>query len=281
MLDPILGGSTAEPAASQGPAPVAGRPRPHPRRPGRRHRGAAVEQDDLGPGGVSDHVGRADSARLDRGPRPAAASREADGEPAPVPDPAEVEVPRALAQEIRQAMKRYPEKRSASIPALWAVQRRYGWCTPEGIAPGRRGDGRDPRLPAVGRELLRPLPPRAAGRARGAGLHQHLLLAARRRRPARRVHGGGRDRSPGTTSEDGKVFVRGFECLGACDLAPMASIDERYYGPLEPTATRRAAIEQLRAGEEVLPGEAPRRTAARRGGKRPRRGDKRAHQATP
>ena len=47
-------------------------------------------------------------------------SREPLGEPATVPEPAEVEVPRALAQEIRRAMKRYPEKRSASIPALWA-----------------------------------------------------------------------------------------------------------------------------------------------------------------
>ena len=30
-------------------------------------------------------------------------------------------------------MSRYPQLRSASIPALWAVQRHYGWCTPEGI----------------------------------------------------------------------------------------------------------------------------------------------------
>ena len=44
-------------------------------------------------------------------------AREPRGEPAPVPDPSEVEVPRALAQEIRRAMKRYPEKRSATIPA--------------------------------------------------------------------------------------------------------------------------------------------------------------------
>ena len=42
-------------------------------------------------------------------------------------------MPRALAQEIRRAMKRYPQKRSAAMPALWAVQRRYGWCSPEGI----------------------------------------------------------------------------------------------------------------------------------------------------
>jgi NADH-quinone oxidoreductase subunit E len=51
------------------------------------------------------------------------------------------------------------------------------------------------------------------------------------------------------------VFVRRFECMGACDIAPMASIDERYYGPLD-SADAVAAIEALRAGEEVLPGKA-------------------------
>ncbi|HEY6672688.1 MAG TPA: NAD(P)H-dependent oxidoreductase subunit E, partial [Solirubrobacterales bacterium] len=54
------------------------------------------------------------------------------------------------------------------------------------------------------------------------------------------------------SSEDGKLFVRAFECMGACDLAPMASIDERYFGPLsEDDAV--AAAEQLRSGQEVLP----------------------------
>ena len=51
---------------------------------------------------------------------------------------------------------------------------------------------------------------------------------------------------------DGEVYVSGFECLGACDLAPMASIDERYYGPLD-DADALAAIEALRSGAEVLP----------------------------
>ena len=74
--------------------------------------------------------------------------REPHGEAAPVPDPAEVEVPRALAQEIRRAMKRYPQRRSAAIPALWAVQRRYGWCTPEGIEQAAAVMERDPWLPA-------------------------------------------------------------------------------------------------------------------------------------
>ena len=41
--------------------------------------------------------------------------------------------------------------------------------------------------------------------------------------------------------------------MGACDIAPMVSIDQRYYGPLiaEDAVT---AIEQVRSGGEVLPG---------------------------
>jgi hypothetical protein len=51
------------------------------------------------------------------------------------------------------------------------------------------------------------------------------------------------------------LFVTGFECLGACDIAPMASIDERYFGPLE-AAEAEIAIGQLLAGEDVLPDKA-------------------------
>jgi len=43
--------------------------------------------------------------------------------------------------------------------------------------------------------------------------------------------------------------------MGACDLAPMASIDDRYYGPLG-LDDAQAAVEQLRAGAEVLPNRA-------------------------
>ena len=50
------------------------------------------------------------------------------------------------------------------------------------------------------------------------------------------------------------LFVTGFECLGACDIAPMASIDERYFGPLE-AAEAGTAIEQLRAGDDGAAGE--------------------------
>ena len=50
-----------------------------------------------------------------------------------VPELHEVDVPAELREQIETAMSRYPQLRSAAIPALWAVQRRYGWCTPDGI----------------------------------------------------------------------------------------------------------------------------------------------------
>jgi NADH:ubiquinone oxidoreductase subunit E len=53
-------------------------------------------------------------------------------------------------------------------------------------------------------------------------------------------------------AEGDDVFVTGFECLGACDIAPMASINERYFGPLE-AGDAATAIEQLKAGQDVLP----------------------------
>jgi NADH:ubiquinone oxidoreductase subunit E len=57
----------------------------------------------------------------------------------------------------------------------------------------------------------------------------------------------------GASSADGEFFVKGFECLGACDIAPMASIDGRYYGPLSGDDVL-AAVEALRAGSEPLAG---------------------------
>jgi NADH-quinone oxidoreductase subunit E len=56
----------------------------------------------------------------------------------------------------------------------------------------------------------------------------------------------------GASSKDGELFVSGFECMGACDLAPMASIDGRYFGPLAADDAK-DAVQQLRNGSGVLP----------------------------
>jgi NADH-quinone oxidoreductase subunit E len=181
----------------------------------------------------------------------AAEEREPHGEAAPVPEPAEVDVPKELADQIRRAMSRYPRKRSAAIPALWAVQRRYGWCTPEGLNQAAAVMGVTPGyLESVASfyDLFRLEP---------EGEHQVLVctniscwLRGADELLDSFCEAAGLD-GPGS-SEDGKMFIRGFECLGGCDLAPMASIDERYYGPLT-NDDARAAAEQLRAGTDVLP----------------------------
>jgi NADH:ubiquinone oxidoreductase subunit E len=148
------------------------------------------------------------------------------------------------------------------------VQRRYGWCTPEGINQAAAVMGVTPGyLESVASfyDLFRLEP---------EGEHQVLvctniscwlrggdeLLAAFKQAAgsddARARDSATRDAeeqpADDGASEDGAMFVRGFECLGACDLAPMASIDERYYGPLT-TDDAKAAAEQLRSGAEVLP----------------------------
>ena len=56
-----------------------------------------------------------------------------DRTPERVPELHEVDCPADLQERIEELMSRYPDRKSASIPALWAVQRLYGWCTPEGI----------------------------------------------------------------------------------------------------------------------------------------------------
>jgi NADH-quinone oxidoreductase subunit E len=178
--------------------------------------------------------------------------REPRGEPAPIPEPSEVAVPKELAEEIRRAMARYPQKQSAAIPALWAVQRRYGWCTPEGIRQAAAVMQVTPGyLESVASfyDLFRLEP---------EGEHQVLVCTniscwLRGADKLLEAFGDAAGVEGQGTSEDGKVFLRGFECLGACDIAPMASIDERYYGPLT-EGDAATAIEQLRRdADQVLP----------------------------
>jgi NADH-quinone oxidoreductase subunit E len=167
-----------------------------------------------------------------------------DRTPEGIPELHEVDCPPELKEHIETLMSRYPDRKSASIPALWAVQRRYGWCTPEGIRQAAAVMRVTPAyLESVASfyDLLHLEP---------VGSHKVAVCTniSCWMRGSDQLLDAFRAAAEG--AED--VFVTGFECLGACDIAPMASIDERYYGPLE-AAEARTAIEQLRAGGEVLP----------------------------
>ena len=162
-----------------------------------------------------------------------------------IPELHEVDCPEELRERIEALMGRYPDRRSASIPALWAVQERYGWCTPEGIRQAAAVMKVTPAyLESVASfyDLLHTKP---------IGTHRIEVCT----NISCWMRGGDRllDAFKAAAGDDeASFYVTGFECLGACDIAPMASIDQRYYGPLE-AAEAGAVIDQLRAGEEVLP----------------------------
>jgi NADH-quinone oxidoreductase subunit E len=205
--------------------------------------------DDHGPMRPTDLLTRAERRALIESMAPEDAER--------VPELHEVDVPSELRERIETAMGRYPQLRSASIPALWAVQRHYGWCSPEGIRQAAAVMGLTPAyLQSVASfyDLFR-LEPTAKHRVlvchniscwmRGADDVLREFCEA----SGADLHEAEHD---GANSPDGAVFVKGFECLGACDIAPMASIGERYYGPLEP-GDAQTIVEQLRRGEEPVP----------------------------
>jgi len=161
-----------------------------------------------------------------------------------IPELHEVDCPPELQERIEALMARYPDRRSASIPALWAVQERYGWCAPEGIRQAAAVMRFTPAyLESVASfyDLLHTEP-----------VGTHRIEVCTNISCWMRGADGLLDAFEAAAAGDDDLFVTGFECLGACDIAPMASIDQRYYGPLE-AAEAGVAIEQLRAGDEVLP----------------------------
>ena len=115
---------------------------------------------------------------------------------------------------------RYPagRERSALMPLLYLVQSVEGWVTREGLREvadllgltHRRGRGR--------RHLLHDAAAAPDGRARGLGVHEPVVRAARcERRLRARARGGRRSRTASELSEDGLITLHEEECLGACE----------------------------------------------------------------
>jgi NADH-quinone oxidoreductase subunit E len=165
-------------------------------------------------------------------------------DPEEVPDPATTPVPEELRTAIEAYMARYPDHRSATIPALHAMQDRYGWCTPQGIE----------QVACV----MRLTPAYVISVAsfydmffmQPVGRHDVFvctniscsLRGADELFAAFHEHAG----------DDPEFNLRAFECLGACDLAPMASINGSYVGPIGIDEVP-DVIEAVRRGEEPLP----------------------------
>ena len=166
-----------------------------------------------------------------------------DRDPAEAPDPATTPVPDDLRAEIEAHMAKYPDRRSAVIPALRAAQRKHGWCSPEAIDQAACVMRLTPGyLVAIATfyDMLE-TEPKPAHDVYVCGNISCSL------RGGKEVHAAMVDAAEGRDD----LNVRVFECLGACDIAPMASVDGVYVGPLEPADAQRIA-DDLREGRPVL-----------------------------
>ena len=141
-------------------------------------------------------------------------------------------------------MALYPDRHSAALPALEAAQRVHGWCSPEAIEQVACVMRRDARLPGVGGHLLRHARDRARSGAQRVRVHEHLLLAARRRRAVRGARARPRARIASSTCARSSAS-------GACDIAPMASVDGVYVGPLSRRGRAAAARRRARGARRA------------------------------
>jgi NADH-quinone oxidoreductase subunit E len=170
-----------------------------------------------------------------------------DEDPAVVPDPAEVEVPADLRREIVEHMAKYPDKHSAALPALSAAQKRHGWCSPEAIRQVAVVMQVTPAYLSslvTFYDMLRSEPS-------GSRYLYVCTSVACHVRNAKAVYDAVWEEARDQGLEDWEV--REFECLGACDMAPMASVNGRYVGPLD-TSDAAELVAALREGRKVLPG---------------------------
>ena len=170
-----------------------------------------------------------------------------DEDPATVPDPADVEVPEGLRSEIERLMRLYPDRHSATLPALGAAQRLHGWCSPEAMRQVAAVMQVTPAyLSSVATfyDMLRTEPS-------GSRYLYVCTSVACHVRNAKAVYEAIETEAAGQGLED--VEIREFECLGACDMAPMASVNGRYVGPLAESDAPEV-VRAMKADEEVLPG---------------------------
>ncbi len=165
-------------------------------------------------------------------------------DPAVVPDPATTPVPDELRAQIEAAMAKYPNFRSAAIPALHAAQDLHGWCSPTAIEQVACVMKLTPGYLTAVATFYDMFETKPVGRQR-VYVCTNISCSLR----------GGKEMLEAVKAaagDDPDLNVRGFECLGACDIAPMASVNGEFVGPLEP-ADAEQLIADLKEGREVLP----------------------------
>jgi NADH-quinone oxidoreductase subunit E len=154
---------------------------------------------------------------------------------------------RDFAAEVRDIAGRYPDSRSAVLPALRIAQERHdGWLPPEAFVEVAEALDLTPayceavasfydmyHLAPTGRHLVEVCTNLSCALVRA----QSVVEAFESELGVR----------AGETTEDGQITFQVVECLGGCGYAPVVAVDHRYRHPVTPEDVP-AIVEELRAG---------------------------------
>jgi NADH-quinone oxidoreductase subunit E len=157
-------------------------------------------------------------------------------------------LPEHVLEEIRELPAKYPQPRSAVMPALDLAQEEVGYLTPEAMSEVAAALDLDPgyvegvatfytlfHLQPIGRHRFYVCTNLSCSLRGSSGIVEH-------------VKGAIGVREAGDVSKDGLFSYEEVECLGACEYAPMMRLDHEYYYDLTPqtittlVAERRAPL---------------------------------------
>jgi len=152
-----------------------------------------------------------------------------------------------FAKRVQELAKRYPDSRSAVMPALRLAQEENdGWLSTESFVEVGAALGLTPaycqavasfydmyHLAPTGRRLVEVCTNVSCA-----------LVGAQRVLEAFQQELGVR---PGETTADGEVTLRTMECAGGCGWAPVVVVDHRYREPTTPEDVP-AVLQELRSG---------------------------------
>jgi NADH-quinone oxidoreductase subunit E len=153
----------------------------------------------------------------------------------------------ALYEEIQELKTRYPDWRSATLPALRLAQETHGYLSPDALRECAEALGTTPafcqavasfydmlHLEPTGRHLVEVCTNVSCALV-GAqqvleGFEREFGVAA------------------GQTTEDGEITLRPVECLGGCGWATIVAVDHHYRTHVRPDDVP-AIVEELRSGD--------------------------------
>jgi NADH-quinone oxidoreductase subunit E len=149
-------------------------------------------------------------------------------------------------EDVQKLKERYPDWRSATLPALQLAQEKHGYLSPDALRETADALGTTPafcesvasfydmlHLAPIGRRLVEVCTNLSCA-----------LVGAQRVVEAFEETLGVR---PGETTEDGEITFRTVECLGGCGYATVVAIDERYRQFVKPEDVP-GIVEEVRGG---------------------------------